>query len=163
MALALVCALASAQTVRVKAPAVVAADEQFTVSFTIDGEKAPKEFAWSPGDDFQLVWGPQKGTSSSIQIINGKTTRSSQTTYTYVLLPRATGRFTLAPAVANFGKDKEVASPSVTIEVVSNGAASQAGQSSSAASGSAAAASQAAATGSIPDKDIFLRFALSKG
>ena len=77
MALALVCALASAQTVRVKAPAVVAADEQFTVSFTIDGEKAPKEFSWSPGDDFQLVWGPQKGTSSSIQIINGKTTRSS--------------------------------------------------------------------------------------
>ena len=117
MALALVCALASAQTVRVKAPAVVAADEQFTVSFTIDGEKAPKEFSWSPGDDFQLVWGPQKGTSSSIQIINGKTTRSSQTTYTYVLLPRATGRFTLAPAVANFGKDKEVASQSVTIEV----------------------------------------------
>lgn len=162
MALALVCALASAQTVRVKAPAVVAADEQFTVSFTIDGEKAPKEFAWSPGDDFQLVWGPQKGTSSSIQIINGKTTRSSQTTYTYVLLPRATGRFTLAPAVANFGKDKEVASQSVTIEVVSNGAASQAGQSSSAAAGSAAGASQAAATGSIPDKDIFLRFALSK-
>ena len=162
MALALVCALASAQTVRVKAPAVVAADEQFTVSFTIDGEKAPKEFAWSPGDDFQLVWGPQKGTSSSIQIINGKTTRSSQTTYTYVLLPRATGRFTLAPAVANFGKDKEAASPSVTIEVVSNGAASQAGQSSSAAAGSAAGASQAAATGSIPDKDIFLRFALSK-
>ena len=162
MALALVCALASAQTVRVKAPAVVAADEQFTVSFTIDGEKAPKEFSWSPGDDFQLVWGPQKGTSSSIQIINGKTTRSSQTTYTYVLLPRATGRFTLAPAVANFGKDKEVASPSVTIEVVSNGAASQAGQSSSAAAGSAAGASQAAATGSIPDKDIFLRFALSK-
>ena len=162
MALALVCALASAQTVRVKAPAVVAADEQFTVSFTIDGEKAPKEFSWSPGDDFQLVWGPQKGTSSSIQIINGKTTRSSQTTYTYVLLPRATGRFTLAPAVANFGKDKEVASQSVTIEVVSNGAASQAGQSSSAAAGSAAGASQAAATGSIPDKDIFLRFALSK-
>ena len=162
MALALVCALASAQTVRVKAPAVVAADEQFTVSFTIDGEKAPKEFSWSPGDDFQLVWGPQKGTSSSIQIINGKTTRSSQTTYTYVLLPRATGRFTLAPAVANFGKDKEVASQSVTIEVVSNGAASQAGQSSSAAAGSAAGTSQAAATGAIPDKDIFLRFALSK-
>ena len=162
IALALVCALASAQTVRVKAPAVVAADEQFTVSFTIDGEKAPKEFEWNPGNDFQLVWGPQKGTSSSIQIINGKTTRSSQTTYTYVLLPRATGRFTLAPAVANFGKDKDVASQSVTIEVVSNGANSQAGQSSSAASGSAAAASQAAATGSIPDKDIFLRFALSK-
>lgn len=162
IALALLCALASAQTVRVKAPAVVAADEQFTVSFTIDGEKAPKEFEWNPGNDFQLVWGPQKGTSSSIQIINGKTTRSSQTTYTYVLLPRATGRFTLAPAVANFGKDKDVASQSVTIEVVSNGANSQAGQSSSAASGSAAAASQAAATGSIPDKDIFLRFALSK-
>ena len=162
IALALLCALASAQTVRVKAPAVVAADEQFTVSFTIDGEKAPKEFEWNPGNDFQLVWGPQKGTSSSIQIINGKTTRSSQTTYTYVLLPRATGRFSLAPAVANFGKDKDVASQSVTIEVVSNGADSQAGQSSSAASGSAAAASQAAATGSIPDKDIFLRFALSK-
>ena len=38
---------------------VVAADEQFSVTFIIEGDENPKDFTWSHGDDFQLVWGPQ--------------------------------------------------------------------------------------------------------
>ena len=68
------------ESIQVQAPGVVAADEQFDVTFVIEGEHAPSDFEWSPGDDFKLVWGPQKGTSTSISIVNGKKTRSSQTT-----------------------------------------------------------------------------------
>ena len=64
--------LSSAQTsIQVQAHDVVTADEQFTVSFVIEGNR-PEEFDWDPGDDFNLVWGPQQGRSSSVQIINGK-------------------------------------------------------------------------------------------
>ena len=60
--------------IKVEAPNVVGADERFNVTFIIEGEKSPSDFSWSQGDDFQLVWGPQKGTSTSIQVINGKRT-----------------------------------------------------------------------------------------
>ena len=78
--LGLMSILASAQTsIQVQTHNVVALDEQFTVSFVIDGSR-PTEFDWEPGDDFNLLWGPQQGRSSSVQIINGKRTESSQTT-----------------------------------------------------------------------------------
>ena len=85
---------ASAQNViRVEAPDVVAVNEQFNVTFIIEGEKSPSDFQWSQGDDFQLVWGPQRGSSSSVQIINGKRSSSHQTTFTYILIPKSTGTF----------------------------------------------------------------------
>ena len=58
-------------SIKVQVPNVVAADEQFNISFIIEGENAPSDFNWSEGDDFQLVWGPQKGTSTSITVVNG--------------------------------------------------------------------------------------------
>ena len=87
--------------IKVEAPNVVAADERFNVTFIIEGEKNPTDFSWSQGDDFQLVWGPQKGSSTSIQIINGKRTSSHQTTFTYILLPKATGTFQIPAASAS--------------------------------------------------------------
>ena len=46
-------------SIKVEVPDVVAVNEQFNVTFIIDGEKAPTDFQWPAGDDFQLVWGPQ--------------------------------------------------------------------------------------------------------
>ena len=65
-------------TFKVVAPNVVSVDEQFNVTFTLSGSEKPSDFEWEVSDDFQLVWGPQTGSSTSIQMINGKTTRSSQ-------------------------------------------------------------------------------------
>ena len=48
---------AMAQSIRVEAPNLVASDEQFNIAFVVDGENAPSDFQWTPGDDFQLVWG----------------------------------------------------------------------------------------------------------
>ena len=47
---------ASAQTgIKVEAPNVVAADEQFNVTFIIEGEDSPSDFQWTPGNDFQVL------------------------------------------------------------------------------------------------------------
>ena len=149
----------SAQTsMRVEAPNVVAADEQFNVTFILEGDDSPSDFQWSQGDDFQLVWGPQEGRSTSVQIINGKKSRSSQFTYTYILMPKKTGTFTLPRATAKV-KGKEITSSGVTIEVVSD-SSSGSGNGSRPAS-SAGGASSDNVTG-IQDEDIFLRLTLSR-
>lgn len=146
-------------TVKVQAPNLVAVDEQFNVSFVISGEDAPSAFEWQPTDDFQLVWGPQKGTSSSVTIINGQRTKSSQTSYTYILLPRKTGNFTLPAAVATVKGDR-VTSSAATIEVVSGGSKPAGGQQ---AQESAEAQSRAQQqSGTVAADDIFLRMSVSK-
>ena len=156
-------ALAQA-TIKVQAPNLVGLNEQFNLTFIISGDKAPSDFSWDPGTDFQLVWGPQKGTSSSVSIINGKTTRSSQTTYTYVLLPKNTGRFQLNAAEATVDKER-LTSSRPTIEVVSDGAAaaSQGSQGSQGQSSQGQGGGQSAAqTGTVSADDMFLRLSLSK-
>lgn len=151
---------AFAQTsIKVEMHNVVAADEQFNVTFVIEGENNPSDFTWSPGDDFSLLWGPQQGRSTSMQIINGKTTRSSQTTYTYVLKPLKTGKFTIPQATARV-KGKEITSRPMTVEVVQAGSSSSGGgQPGSSSQGQAAPRKQ---PGQVSDEDIFLRLSLSR-
>ena len=101
--------LAAAQTtMRVDVPNVVAADEQFNVTFVIEGDENPKEFSWDQGNDFRLIWGPQQGRSTSVQIINGKRTSSSQFTYTYILEPKRTGKLTVPAATARLKGGKQI-------------------------------------------------------
>ena len=59
MLLAAAFTLRAQTSIRVDAPNLVAVSEQFNVTFVIEGEDSPTDFQWSPGDDFQLVWGPQ--------------------------------------------------------------------------------------------------------
>ena len=111
---------AYAQTqIKVEVHNVVASDENFNITFIIEGEESPKDFSWSSGDAFQVLWGPQQGHSTSVQIINGKTTRSEQTTYTYVLKPLKTGKHALPQATARI-KGETITSRPVEIEVVSS-------------------------------------------
>ena len=157
---------AFAQTsIKVEVPNVVAADEQFNLTFIIE-DGSPSDFSWDAGDDFQVVWGPQRGTSSYTSIVNGKRSHTSQYTYTYVLMPRKTGTFTIPQASATV-KGKTITSPaSTSIQVVSDGASSSQGGSSSRSSGSSGSqsgsSSGAASTGSISSEDLFLRFSLSR-
>ena len=152
----------SAQNViRVEAPDVVAVNEQFNVTFIIEGEKSPSDFQWSSGDDFQLVWGPQKGSSSSIQIINGKRSSSHQTTFTYILIPKATGTFQLPAATALLSGDR-ISSTQASIQVVSDDASSS--QSSGQNGGKSSGGGQTSSTGSgeISSNDLFMRLSLSR-
>ena len=145
-------AFAMSAQLRVEVPTVVSLDEQFNVTFIYEGENSPSGFEWSQGDDFQLVWGPQQGRSTSIQIINGKRTRSSQFTYTYILTPKKTGSFTI-PAGTVTVKGKTYSTGPQTITVVAEGASSGSGQ---------RARGQSGTSVDIQDEDLFLSLTLSK-
>ena len=146
-------AAAAQDVIKVEAPNVVAADEQFNVTFIIEGENSPSEFKWDAGNDFNVLWGPQQGRSVSTQIINGKRSRSEQTTYTYVLRPVKTGKFSIPTATAKV-KGKEIRSSGKTIEVAEAGAASARSQQQD-------RAAQRQQSG-VSDEDIFLTLELSR-
>ena len=149
----------TAQTsIQVQTHKVVAEDERFNVTFVIDGNVKVSEFSWDPGSDFQLLWGPQRGHSSSIQIINGKTTKSVQTTFSYVLRPLKAGRFSLPSARANVD-GKELVSSSESIEVVSQQAQSRQQNPSSS---SQSQTQQPKATQQRTGEDIILTLNLSR-
>ena len=146
-------------SIRVEVHNIVELQERFNLVFVVEGEHAPSDFQWEPGEDFSLVWGPQKGSSTSIQMVNGKTTRSSQTSYTYILQARKTGTFTLPSAVAKV-KGTEIRSKAVTIQVVdgdSNAASAAASQ-----GGAQQQQQQRSTQATSGDADIFLRLSLSR-
>ena len=146
-------------SIRVEVHNIVELSERFNLVFIVDGEREPSDFQWNASDDFTVVWGPQKGTSRSVQMINGKTTRSSQTSYTYILQARKTGTFTIPAATAKV-KGEELQSKPVTIQVVDDGNSSgAAAQSSGNSQGSQTTPAQ---TASANSSDIFMRFTLSR-
>lgn len=166
----LLCAAMSAQnSIRVEVHNVVALDEQFSVTFVIEGD-SPSDFDWQCPQEFQSVWGPQKSSSSSISIINGKRTSSKQVTYSYILLPTAVGKYTI-PAARATVKGNQIASIPVGIEVVpsssSSAASQQNGSSHSSGNGgqssnpNSSAGQNSSGSGQVQNAsadDIFLRF-----
>ena len=146
-----------AQTsIQVQTHNVVAVDEHFNVTFIIEGDAKISDFTWSPGEDFQLLWGPQQGRSSSVQIINGKTTKSVQTTYSYLLRPVKTGKFTIPQATAK-AKGEVITSQPVSVEVVaSNSSSSQQAQQQQ------SQPQRQRQTAGVSDNDIFLTLDLSR-
>ena len=160
MLVALSALVSNAQTsIDVRMHNVVALDEQFNITFIIEGDK-PSGFEWQPGDDFVLVWGPQQGRSSSVQIINGKRTESSETTYSYILKPTKTGKFVLPKARAVV-KGKEIFSAEKSVEVVAQSSSKQSSAAAQSArpSGSTAQSRQQAG---ISDNDIFMTLTVNR-
>ena len=157
----------AAQTLKVEGPGVVAADETFRIVFTADGRMS--DFEWPGTDDFDVVWGPQKGSMSSTSIVNGKRTSTHQETVTYLLQPRKTGTFTLPGATASVDKNS-VSSSTLKIEVVAAGGQTQTqpqGNSGGSQSGQQTQPERRenndpAVTGTVSNQDIFLRLTLNK-
>ncbi len=139
---------ASAQ-IKVSVPGVVSVGETFNLQFTIEDQK-PSDFNWAGAEGLETVWGPQTGSSSSISIVNGKTTKSSSYTYTYVLTASAEGQYTIPSATATV-KGGTITSKAVSLKVVKGSAQNQ----------SAAQGAPQQSSGSISSNDIFLRLTLS--
>ncbi len=76
--------------------------EYFTLTFTVNSSDAtsftPPSFA-----DYEVLNGPAKSTMSNVQIVNGHMSRSSSTTFTYILAPKKSGRLTIGSASVRVG------------------------------------------------------------
>ena len=108
-----------------KAPSEVVVNQQFqyTVTTTEKGTVLDTDFG-----KCEFVGGPSMGSSTSISIANGHTEQSTQYTYTYVLVCKREGTFTI-PGVSISVDGKVLRSNAVEIKVVKAGKQSQNNQS----------------------------------
>lgn len=79
-------------------------DTNYTIvfSFNADGETEPTSFEWNPGDSVTVVYGPVKGSTTSVSYLNGKWSKSSETKYTVIACNRYPGTVTIPPACISF-------------------------------------------------------------
>lgn len=89
----------------VKAPMVVAKGEAVRVEFSLNASPDEGSFTAPSFEGFDVIAGPAFSQGSSIQIVNGQMTRSSNYTITYVLLPQQEGNFTIGAASVRVGKE----------------------------------------------------------
>lgn len=102
-------------TFKASAPATVVEGEQFRLSYVLNQEG--KDLRLPDLTDFDILFGPSTSTSFSQRTINGKTTSERSVTYTYILVPKTTGTFTISPASITVG-GSNYQSNSLKIEVL---------------------------------------------
>ncbi len=83
-------------TFKASAPQAVVMGEPFRLTFTVNAEG--KDLRVQEMPDFEVLMGPSQSTSYSSSWINGKSTNETTVTFTYVLMPKKEGTFSVAPA-----------------------------------------------------------------
>lgn len=106
-----------AQKLSIQAPSQAEVGRRIRVSYTLNNTDFDRIQLDGDFDGFELLFGPSISTSSSVRIINGQTSQSSSTTFTYTLAPVKEGTFTLPSASLNSGGQK-VKSGTAKIEVL---------------------------------------------
>jgi len=98
--------------------------DQFQVTFTLSNAPGADNFRPPSFAGFTVAGGPFQSNSSNTSIVNGQVRQTSSIHLTYVLVPQKTGTFTI-PAARVEVNGKDVASNTITLEVVSGSVAQQ--------------------------------------
>lgn len=138
-------------------PEVVAMGEQFRLGFTLNDRGTDLQLP--DLSNFDVLMGPSTSQSSSIQIINGKTTQSQSFSYIFVLRAKKEGKFTIRPASIKVG-GKTYESNSLNIEVVKGQPQQQQSQGGQQQSGGQQ--QDDTPTGNISKDNLFVRVAVDK-
>ena len=145
--------LADDVTFVASAPKSVVLGQHFRLTYTVNTTDA-KEPVIADMPDFDILSGPNISTQQSYSSVNGKTTSSVSVTFTYILLPKSEGEFTIQPAKIN-AKGKDITSNSLSIKVLPEDKASSAAQNGDRRQGGNTSAN-------ISNDDLFMRATLSK-
>ena len=134
-------------------PEIVGLGDQFRLGFTLN-EKG-SDLQLPDLSNFDVLMGPSTSQSSSIQIINGKTTQSTSFSYIFVLRAKKEGKFTIRPASIKVdGKIYE--SNSLEIQVAKGQPQQSSGQQNQAAE------EEATPTGNISKDNLFVKLNLDR-
>ena len=140
-------------------PTLWALDQPFRVEFSVDSEPERDSFRAPTFEGFEVLAGPTVSTGHSIQFINGKQSSSYNCTYTFVLLPTASGTFTIGAATIKVDGKSYTSQPQ-PIEIVDEKRDNAGGQSQS-NSGQSSKGSAASPESRIAKDDILLRLKVS--
>ncbi len=149
-------------------PLLVSVGEPFPVEFSLNAKPQDDTFTSPTFAGFEVVAGPRISNGTSIQIINGKMTRSVNYTYTYILIAQEAGRFTI-PAASVVVDKTGYKSQAIPIEVVkesesiasapqqSGGSAQQGGSTQQQRQ-----SAQSTASNRVAKDDVFLQMNISR-
>ncbi len=98
-----------------QAPSQVIVGKPFQLTYTVN--QRSRDLRAPEFTDFDLLAGPYSSTSSSTSFVNGHRTSSFTQTYTYTLMARREGTYTIAPATVKV-EGEQVQSNGVRIEVL---------------------------------------------
>lgn len=138
-------------------PSVIGVGEQFRVVFKINTDDISK-FTPPSISGFDILAGPSTSRMSSFNMVNGKTTNTSSTSFTYVLAANKEGTFTISGAKVNTN-NKTYASNSITIKVQKNPTQSQRAQTQR---GYSQNQNNQASVTVLDDKALFIRASANK-
>ena len=141
--------------IKATAPNIVEVNEQFRLSYTINTQDVD-DFNLPELNAFEVDMGPSRSSQSSVQIINGKMTKNSSITYTYILRANQEGDFTI-PAATAIIDGEEHQSNSVQVKVL-KATSSQQSQS----GGQAPRMRTQSAGAQITANDLFIKASVSK-
>ena len=149
-------AMADSVQFTMEGPEVVANGEQFRLGFTLNDRGTDLQLP--DLTNFDVLMGPSTSQSSSIQIINGKTTQSVSFSYIFILRAKKEGKFTIRPASIKVNGKTYESNP-LNIQVVK-------GQPQQQSSGNAPQNNQQqqdeAPAGNISKDNLFVRVAVDK-
>ena len=150
----------SAQSITGRAPQQVAAGEQFRLTYTVNTDDVKGFRAGNIPEELEVLYGPSSSTQSSWQMANGHVTSSSSVTYTYILVARKQGTFTIPPAHATAG-GKSIQSNELRIKVSGEAPQQQGGRQQS-RQRSGGTGELRAAGSAISPSDLFIKVSASK-
>ena len=143
---------------RASAPKQVVMGQPFQLTFSVNHRA--KDLRAPEMPDFDIIAGPYSSQSSSTSFVNGQRTSTFSLTYTYTLMPRREGSFTIDPASIVVGGDTYQSNAlKVTVLPADEAAADN---SSSARQQSQAAAAPQTSQNKSTGGDIFIKTQVSK-
>ncbi|GHT31500.1 aerotolerance-like protein [Bacteroidia bacterium] len=110
---------------KASAPNAVAVGQQFQLYFTVNAEG--KDLRVQEMPDFDVLFGPAVSQSHSITFVNGQNTSETNVTFTYTLMAKKEGTFTISPATIKVN-NANYASNALSINVLPADKAADAGQ-----------------------------------
>lgn len=100
---------------KASAPKQVIVGRPFQLTYSVN--QRSRDLRAPEFTDFDVLSGPYTSTSSSTSFVNGKRTSSFEQTYTYMLMARTAGTFTIGPATIKVDGEN-IQSNGVRIEVL---------------------------------------------
>jgi hypothetical protein len=152
--------IAQAETVEftVAAPRAVAIGEAFRITFSLNAN--PDNFAAPDFNGFTVLAGPSRSTSTSVQIMNGKTSHQHSVSMVYILQANKEGTVNIGAAEATV-EGKTYQTNAFAIDVV-QGDAQQSGNTQSQTTTKGQATESSTQNVNADETDAFVRIHLNK-
>ena len=163
-------ALMAQVTIRVQAPSEVVQGDRFRIDYVVNTSDVD-DFKVDAFEGLVELYGPSRSQSSSISMVNGKTTSSSSVKFTYTVTTEKAGTFHVpAATVVSGGKAVKSASPQITVLPGGSSGSGNSGQSGQSGNSGQSAHSSGGADrmrtqnvgDRITNKDIFIAVTASK-